>query len=172
LASIMRLSLKKDAHAALSNAAWQEIRVRSGRDDKFVAERDSVFPGNVRGTADPSAALGMTKRRATLPWESGRWTKSFFIPWRGPQAHDSSGRSEVERSAVLLSGRLMRINAVAPRAGSRSFLPRTTQVWPARGRQHAPVLPASQPRQAIRFHVPPAEPKSRAGSRHGRWRSG
>jgi hypothetical protein len=31
-------SLRKGAHAALSNAAWQEIRVRSGRDDKFVAE--------------------------------------------------------------------------------------------------------------------------------------
>ena len=30
----MRLSLKKGAHAALSSAAWQEIRVRSGRDDK------------------------------------------------------------------------------------------------------------------------------------------
>jgi len=55
----MRLSLKKGAHAALSSAAWQEIRVRSGRDDKSVAGRDSTFPGKVRGTADPSAALGM-----------------------------------------------------------------------------------------------------------------
>jgi len=35
-ASFMRLSLLKGAHAALSSAAWQEIRVRSGRDDKFV----------------------------------------------------------------------------------------------------------------------------------------
>jgi hypothetical protein len=34
LADIMRLSLKKGAHSALSSAAWQEIRVRSGRDDK------------------------------------------------------------------------------------------------------------------------------------------
>jgi hypothetical protein len=32
----MRLSLLKGAHMALSSAAWQEIRVRSGRDDKFV----------------------------------------------------------------------------------------------------------------------------------------
>ena len=32
----MRLSLKKDAHVALSSPAWQEIRLRSGRDDKFV----------------------------------------------------------------------------------------------------------------------------------------
>jgi hypothetical protein len=29
----MRPSLRKGAHAALSGAAWQEIRVRSGRDD-------------------------------------------------------------------------------------------------------------------------------------------
>jgi hypothetical protein len=32
----MRLSSKKGAHAALSSAARQEIRVRFGRDDKFV----------------------------------------------------------------------------------------------------------------------------------------
>jgi hypothetical protein len=30
LANFMRLSLLKGAHAALSYAAWQEIRVRSG----------------------------------------------------------------------------------------------------------------------------------------------
>jgi hypothetical protein len=33
LANFMRLSLRKGAHAALSSAMWQEIRVRSGRDD-------------------------------------------------------------------------------------------------------------------------------------------
>jgi hypothetical protein len=32
----MRPSLRKGAHAALSGAAWQEIRVRSGRDDTSV----------------------------------------------------------------------------------------------------------------------------------------
>jgi hypothetical protein len=31
--SFMRLSARKGAHAVLSSAAWQEIRVRSGRDD-------------------------------------------------------------------------------------------------------------------------------------------
>jgi hypothetical protein len=37
LADLIAPFLKeKGAHAALSNAAWQEIRVRSGRDDKFV----------------------------------------------------------------------------------------------------------------------------------------
>ncbi len=30
---LMRPSLRKGAYAALSSAAWQEIRVRSGRDD-------------------------------------------------------------------------------------------------------------------------------------------
>jgi hypothetical protein len=34
LANFMRLSLRKAAHADLSTAAQQEIRVRSGRDDK------------------------------------------------------------------------------------------------------------------------------------------
>jgi hypothetical protein len=40
LAIFMRLSLTKAAHVAMSSAAWQEIRVRSGRDDKFIAQED------------------------------------------------------------------------------------------------------------------------------------
>jgi hypothetical protein len=36
LANFMRLSSRKAAHAAMSSAAWQEIRVRSGRDDNSV----------------------------------------------------------------------------------------------------------------------------------------
>ncbi len=36
LTNFMRLSLRKDAQAALSSGTWQEIRVRSGRDDKFI----------------------------------------------------------------------------------------------------------------------------------------
>ena len=34
LVNVIRPSLRKGAHAALSGAAWQEIPVRSGRDDK------------------------------------------------------------------------------------------------------------------------------------------
>jgi len=34
LMHFMRPSLRKGAHAALSSVAWQEIRVRFGRDDK------------------------------------------------------------------------------------------------------------------------------------------
>jgi hypothetical protein len=37
LANFMRPSLGKGAYVALSSAAWQEIRLRSGRDDNFVA---------------------------------------------------------------------------------------------------------------------------------------
>jgi hypothetical protein len=45
LAIFMRLSLTKAAHVAMSSAAWQEIRVRSGRDDNSVMGLVSVFPG-------------------------------------------------------------------------------------------------------------------------------
>jgi hypothetical protein len=43
LADFMRLSLMKGAHANLSRVARQEIRVRSGRDDKSVAIRRLVI---------------------------------------------------------------------------------------------------------------------------------
>jgi hypothetical protein len=65
LASFMRLSLRKAAHAFLSKAALQEIRVRSGRDDK--------------GEGDASM-------------ESGCCTEAIFIPLGGPQAIQHSGR--------------------------------------------------------------------------------
>jgi hypothetical protein len=38
LANFMRLSLRKAAHAAMSSVAWQEIQVRSSRDDKVKVE--------------------------------------------------------------------------------------------------------------------------------------
>jgi len=40
LANFMRLSLTKAAHVVATRAAWQEIRERSGRDDKFVCAKD------------------------------------------------------------------------------------------------------------------------------------
>jgi hypothetical protein len=39
----------------------------------------------VRGTADPSAALGMTKGRAMLPWRAVAGQKVFFITLGGRQ---------------------------------------------------------------------------------------
>jgi hypothetical protein len=40
LVHFMRPSLRKGAHVALSSAAWQEIRVRFGRDDTSVWDWD------------------------------------------------------------------------------------------------------------------------------------
>jgi hypothetical protein len=45
LANFMRLSLLKAAHAVVSSAAWQEIRVRSSRDDKFVTKLTTILHG-------------------------------------------------------------------------------------------------------------------------------
>src|SRR5580700_9182547 len=42
LSHFMRPSLRKGAYAASSSAAWQEIRVRSGRDDTSVRVGKSV----------------------------------------------------------------------------------------------------------------------------------
>jgi hypothetical protein len=41
LIHFMRSSLRKGAHVDLSSAAWQEIRVRSGRDDTSVGARNT-----------------------------------------------------------------------------------------------------------------------------------
>jgi hypothetical protein len=63
LANFMRLSLQKGAHAALSSAAWQEIRVRSGRDDNsvvdltvFLSTRDATTSLQQNCRLDRSAA--------------------------------------------------------------------------------------------------------------------
>ena len=40
-----------------------------------------TFPRKVRGTADPSAALGMTKGRAMLPWKAVSRRRCFSSPW-------------------------------------------------------------------------------------------
>src|SRR5580698_11348722 len=47
LLHFMRPSLRKDAHAAASSAAWQEIRVRSGRDDNSFWKRSLAFPNKI-----------------------------------------------------------------------------------------------------------------------------
>src|ERR1700747_2791799 len=44
LANLMRLSLTKAAHVAMSSSARQEIRVRSGRDDKVATKVGDDFP--------------------------------------------------------------------------------------------------------------------------------
>src|SRR3984957_17630120 len=54
LANFMRLSLRKAAHAAMSSAAWQEIRVRSGRDDNSIAGQ-VLLTEALAGTAELSS---------------------------------------------------------------------------------------------------------------------
>src|ERR1700735_586923 len=43
LMHFMRPSLRKGSHAAMSSAAWQEIRVRSGRDDNSVMQLTHIL---------------------------------------------------------------------------------------------------------------------------------
>jgi len=48
LANFMRLSLLKAAHAVVSSAAWQEIRVRFGRMTILFEMEFCVFQGKIR----------------------------------------------------------------------------------------------------------------------------
>jgi hypothetical protein len=57
LLQFMRPSLRKGAYAALSSAAWQEIRVRFGRDDKGESGAPSEKWLVAGETAGPSATL-------------------------------------------------------------------------------------------------------------------
>jgi hypothetical protein len=54
LANFMPLSLQKAAHAVVSSAAWQEIRVRFGRDDK----QERVVDGRGPLSTDKAVADG------------------------------------------------------------------------------------------------------------------
>jgi uncharacterized protein YcfJ len=65
LANFMRLSLRKAAHAVVSSATLQEIRVRSGRDDK--KERVVVRKGRLlKDRAVGGAAKDAFHRRRTM----------------------------------------------------------------------------------------------------------
>jgi hypothetical protein len=79
LVYFMRPSLRKGAQVVLSSAAWQEIRVRSGRDDKGRSGALSQYWFVDAGTADPSASLGMTKGAATLPRKVVAGQKALFL---------------------------------------------------------------------------------------------
>jgi hypothetical protein len=58
LVHFMRPFLRKGAHAALSGGAWQEIRVRFGRDDKGEGGASNRVWLADDGTADPSGGFG------------------------------------------------------------------------------------------------------------------
>jgi hypothetical protein len=64
LVHFMRPSLRKGAHAALASAAWQEIRVRSGRDDNSSWKLYLAFPNKL---VIPSVAEGSAVRPSDFP---------------------------------------------------------------------------------------------------------
>ena len=64
LVHFMRLSLTERAYAALSSAAWQEIRVRSGRDDNSSWKLYLAFPNKI---VIPSEAEGSAVRPSDFP---------------------------------------------------------------------------------------------------------
>jgi hypothetical protein len=54
----------------MKRTAGLSTPLRSGRDDKSATALDSALPGKVRGTADPSASLGMTKEKVAGRWKA------------------------------------------------------------------------------------------------------
>jgi hypothetical protein len=64
LMHFMRPSLRKGAHAAMSSAAWQEIRVRPGRDDNSSWKLHLAFPNKI---VIPSEAEGSAVRHSGFP---------------------------------------------------------------------------------------------------------
>ena len=78
LANIMRLSLRKGAPAVLSSAAWQEIRVRSGRDDNSVVAKTSFSPGNAEFY--PSTELSSRPERTRISCHAAP-AKAAYAPF-------------------------------------------------------------------------------------------
>jgi hypothetical protein len=83
----------KGAHAVLSSAAWQEIRVRA-----LHPWRSSPCHFSLN-LPQASLLLGMTKGRGAACMDAGCWTKAFFITLGGPQAHKLAVEDVVPQSA-------------------------------------------------------------------------
>jgi hypothetical protein len=77
-------------HAAFLNESRARGHVPSSVAGNPGTPCRKTFPRKVRGTADPTASLGMTKERATFLWKVVSGPKAFFITLGGPQVHDSS----------------------------------------------------------------------------------
>ena len=75
LADSMRLSLRKGAHVGASSAAWQEIRLRSGRDDKFVWAPELQYP---KMTCHPDRSVSGVEGPAVLSTTSKRLGFGFL----------------------------------------------------------------------------------------------
>jgi hypothetical protein len=101
--------LQKGAHAVLSRAAWQEIRVRFGRDDKGEGgafRQHWLVDGR---TADPSAALRFGRDDKG---EGGAFRQHWLVDGRtaGPSAslrfgRDDKGEGGAFRQHWLVEGR-------------------------------------------------------------------
>ena len=98
LANFMRLSSRKAAHAAVSSAAWKEIRVRSGptasrgrRDDK------------VEGGATGVGVLGHVSIAVTRCWGFERLLRIEFPVIQGmPSRHDRQAALSSQRTSDRL----------------------------------------------------------------------
>src|SRR5580700_9703188 len=60
----------------------------AGGGPQISPRRRKTFPGKVRGTADPSASLGMTKERATFLWKVVSEPKAFGSSHHFPCNHN------------------------------------------------------------------------------------
>jgi hypothetical protein len=105
LANIMRLSLKKGAHAALSSAAWQEIRVRSGFATFYLALQFAA--GKLLRASLPRSIAGVLRLRAIKLSVCDRFAKRFaqddgFV-W-GLKAAGRMQKTRKDRKSQKLSG--------------------------------------------------------------------
>jgi len=93
----MRLSLRKGAYAVLSGGAWQEIRVRSGRDDNsFVTLTSPII--NLR---DVHSSRKSTPASQGAPNEQNDFSVSIRY-WEGETA-DSSASPDFLLNLVALA---------------------------------------------------------------------
>src|ERR1700722_11733983 len=106
----MRPSLRKGADAALSRAEWQEIRVRSGRDDKGEGSASLQIRYWDDEQQDPPlrfAPVGMTLRLGTDKrscWTEGVLaTRRLFLGGKQQDPPRSSGGSCCFRNFRLAS---------------------------------------------------------------------
>src|ERR1700733_343485 len=59
-----------------------------------------TFPREVRGTADPSTAVGMTKGRVALPFDTGYWDRGTAGPSTSLRSGPTAGRDRRDDTSV------------------------------------------------------------------------
>jgi hypothetical protein len=111
LANLMRLSLLKAAHVVASSAAWQEIRVRSGRDDNLLVQTNlssrselNPFPNTVpqgRLNLAQDASPGWDLKGRPVPQGRLEMGRDPILDNRQPSLRDSIILHDVPRTSVL-----------------------------------------------------------------------